>query len=155
MADRRQSPSSRGSSSSRSGKRRAPTTSPTSSTSRRRQPLPNVSSAMGSQNPSMAQQAPSSRLGQSEAFQLPSLPQQIRAKYQPSPSAAKIAIPRLRRDSDNPPAPAAEKHRVSHACEPCRQRKTKCSGKRPVCQHCEEMKITCLYADGKRDRTKK
>ncbi|KAI4177125.1 MAG: hypothetical protein LQ343_000607 [Gyalolechia ehrenbergii] len=50
---------------------------------------------------------------------------------------------------------AENKHRVSHACEPCRQRKTKCSGERPVCKHCEDFKITCIYADGKRDRTKR
>lgn len=129
--------------------------SPAASKSRRRQPLPNLSSASALQNPSSTQQESSSLSGTSEAFQLPALPQQSRATYQPSPSSAKVAIPRLRRDSDNPPAAAAvEKHRVSHACEPCRQRKTKCSGERPVCKHCEEFKITCIYADGKRDRKK-
>lgn len=49
----------------------------------------------------------------------------------------------------------ADKVRVSHACEPCRQRKTKCSGERPVCRHCEEFQYSCFYADGKRERTKK
>jgi len=48
-----------------------------------------------------------------------------------------------------------DKHRVSHACEPCRHRKTKCSGERPVCKHCEDFRINCVYTDGKRDRTKK
>ena len=46
-----------------------------------------------------------------------------------------------------------DKNRVAHACEPCRQRKTKCSGERPACQHCEDFKLHCVYADGKRDRT--
>ena len=73
---------------------------------------------------------------------------------------AKVAIPRLRRDTDDPSGPQSSaspdnKHRVRHACEPCRQRKTKCSGERPMCKHCEDFKIICVYADGKRDRTKR
>ncbi|KAL9050637.1 MAG: hypothetical protein Q9206_005003 [Seirophora lacunosa] len=52
-----------------------------------------------------------------------------------------MPIPRLRRNTDGPPTSEASgiidpKNRVSHACEPCRHRKTKCS-------------------DGKRDRTKR
>lgn len=74
--------------------------------------------------------------------------------------AGKMAIPRLKRNCDGPsttgPTNSSEnKHRVSHACEPCRQRKTKCSGERPICKHCEDFAINCLYEDGKRDRTKK
>ncbi len=76
-----------------------------------------------------------------------------------SQNPPKVAIPRLRRNSDDQStskgSPAADKNRVAHACEPCRQRKTKCSGERPVCQHCEDFKLPCVYADGKRDRTKK
>ncbi|CAF9903755.1 MAG: hypothetical protein ALECFALPRED_002962 [Alectoria fallacina] len=71
----------------------------------------------------------------------------------------KVAIPRLRRSSEDQSlskgSPLADKNRVAHACEPCRQRKTKCSGERPICQHCEDFKLPCVYADGKRDRTKK
>ena len=71
----------------------------------------------------------------------------------------KVAIPRLRRKSEDQSlskgTPAGDKNRVAHACEPCRQRKTKCSGERPVCQHCEDFKLVCVYGDGKRDRTKK
>lgn len=26
---------------------------------------------------------------------------------------------------------------------------------RPVCKHCQDFKLTCVYADGKRDRFKK
>ncbi|EXJ64334.1 hypothetical protein A1O7_00670 [Cladophialophora yegresii CBS 114405] len=71
---------------------------------------------------------------------------------------AKVAIPRLKRSIDASGEDAARsggRHRVNHACEPCRHRKTKCSGERPVCRHCQDFKITCFYADGKRDRVKK
>jgi hypothetical protein len=72
----------------------------------------------------------------------------------------KVAIPRLPRDSEGSTVSgsgrdAGEKARVSHACEPCRARKTKCSGERPTCAHCVEYKLTCVYADGKRDRVKR
>lgn len=75
-------------------------------------------------------------------------------------SRPKLPIPRLRRATDGPPTGATSgsldsKNRVTHACEPCRHRKTKCSGERPVCKHCQDFKIQCNYADGKRDRTKK
>lgn len=71
--------------------------------------------------------------------------------------AAKIAIPRLKKTTDavSNSARSSRRHRVNHACEPCRQRKTKCSGERPTCTHCQDFKITCFYADGKRDRAKK
>ena len=77
---------------------------------------------------------------------------------QPGP-VPKVAIPRLRRGSEDQTisriATIGDKHRVTHACEPCRQRKTKCSGDRPICQHCQDFKLPCIYADGKRDRTRK
>ena len=76
-----------------------------------------------------------------------------------SQNPAKVAIPRLRRNSEDQSlfkgSAATDKNRVAHACEPCRQRKTKCSGERPRCQHCEDFKLQCVYADGKRDRTMK
>lgn len=92
-------------------------------------------------------------------FQIPPLPGAAgpHAQHARTPNA-KIAIPRLRRDSDVTSAVSSkggDKHRVSHACEPCRHRKTKCSGERPVCKHCEDFKINCVYADGKRDRVRK
>jgi hypothetical protein len=73
------------------------------------------------------------------------------------PKVAKIAIPRLKKPAGTASNPArlSGRHRVNHACEPCRQRKTKCSGERPVCAHCQDFKIACFYADGKRDRAKK
>ena len=74
-----------------------------------------------------------------------------------SQNPTKVAIPRLRPNSEDQSvskgSAAMDKNRVAHACEPCRQRKTKCSGERPSCQHCEDFKLQCVYADGKRDRT--
>lgn len=71
--------------------------------------------------------------------------------------AAKIAIPRLKKNTEalSSSARSSGRHRVNHACEPCRQRKTKCSGERPICKHCQDFRIDCFYADGKRDRAKK
>ena len=89
------------------------------------------------------------------SFQIPALSQHLRTLQQRTP---KIAIPRLRRGSEGASAASSaigDKHRVNHACEPCRHRKTKCSGERPICKHCEDFRISCVYADGKRDRTKK
>lgn len=71
---------------------------------------------------------------------------------------AKVAIPRLKRSidaQDEGSTRSGGRHRVNHACEPCRHRKTKCSGERPICRHCQDFKIVCFYADGKRDRVKK
>ncbi|KAL9047161.1 MAG: hypothetical protein Q9214_000199 [Letrouitia sp. 1 TL-2023] len=78
----------------------------------------------------------------------------------PAQRIMKMPIPRLRRENEGQAGLHSSgsgdgKQRVSHACEPCRQRKTKCSGERPVCKHCEDFNITCGYADGKRDRTRK
>ena len=75
-----------------------------------------------------------------------------------SAKAAKVAIPRLKAKPDvagDGTTRSGGRHRVNHACEPCRHRKTKCSGERPVCRHCQDFKIDCYYADGKRDRAKK
>lgn len=76
---------------------------------------------------------------------------------EPSSKAAKVAIPRLKRslESGEGNTKLGGRHRVTHACEPCRHRKTKCSGERPTCRHCQDFKIACYYADGKRDRVKK
>lgn len=76
---------------------------------------------------------------------------------EPSSKAAKVAIPRLKRSLEGVDGntKSGGRHRVTHACEPCRNRKTKCSGERPACRHCQDFKIQCYYADGKRDRVKK
>jgi hypothetical protein len=80
------------------------------------------------------------------------------APSEASRKAAKVAIPRLKRSVDaggEGTTRSGGRHRVTHACEPCRHRKTKCSGERPVCQHCQQFGLPCYYADGKRDRVKK
>lgn len=77
----------------------------------------------------------------------------------PQQRAPKVAIPRLQRGLETGapvvPSLAEDRGRVSHACEPCRHRKTKCSGEKPTCQHCEEFKIACVYGDRKREKSRK
>ena len=90
-------------------------------------------------------------------FRKPESPRSSGSEPNP-PKAAKIAIPRLKRTTEastDGDIRVGGRHRVNHACEPCRHRKTKCSGERPVCRHCQDFKIQCYYADGKRDRVKK
>lgn len=62
----------------------------------------------------------------------------------------KVAIPRHRQGI----APRYNR-RVPRACESCRQRKTKCSGDTPVCRQCRELRVTCQYPVGWKERTKK
>ncbi|QSS55096.1 C6 transcription factor [Histoplasma capsulatum var. duboisii H88] len=73
----------------------------------------------------------------------------------PTRGDAKIAIPRLQRPAQNQPSAALERQRVSHACDPCRKRKSKCDGLRPVCSRCRDQEITCVYLDGKREKLKR
>ena len=76
-----------------------------------------------------------------------------------SSSTSKVAIPRLPKaelqENSSQSAASGLKHRVNHACEPCRVRKTKCSGERPTCRHCEDFGLGCFYEDGKRDKRKR
>lgn len=65
-------------------------------------------------------------------------------------SNGKVAIPRHRAGI----APRYNR-RVPRACESCRQRKTKCSGDTPVCRQCRELRVTCNYPVGWKERTKK
>lgn len=91
-------------------------------------------------------------------FRVPQSPRSAASAGESNSKAAKVAIPRLKRNTDVASESATRsggRHRVTHACEPCRHRKTKCSGERPVCRHCQDFKIVCFYADGKRDRVKK
>ena len=96
-----------------------------------------------------------------QTFRVPAAPASPRAgpmsAGDQSSKAAKVAIPRLKRsfESGEGNTKSGGRHRVTHACEPCRHRKTKCSGERPACRHCQDFKIQCYYADGKRDRVKK
>ncbi|KAK9471866.1 uncharacterized protein V1510DRAFT_403911 [Dipodascopsis tothii] len=69
----------------------------------------------------------------------------------------KVAIPRLKAPAPAPAVPdptATQRYRISHACEPCRIRKTKCSGEKPICSHCRLVGISCYYGNNKRDRDK-
>ncbi|OJD16473.1 hypothetical protein AJ78_03372 [Emergomyces pasteurianus Ep9510] len=68
---------------------------------------------------------------------------------------SKIAIPRLQRPGQSQPSPTGERQRVSHACDPCRKRKSKCDGLRPVCSRCRDQEVTCVYLDGKREKLKR
>ena len=96
----------------------------------------------------------------SHASTLPSQPSSSSSSSQ-TWRPAKVPIPRLvvpegeSGSSYGAQRDAAEKQRVRHACEPCRSRKTKCSGERPTCAHCLEHRIECRYGDGKRDRAKR
>lgn len=65
-------------------------------------------------------------------------------------SHAKVAIPRHRGGV----APRYNR-RVPRACESCRQRKTKCSGDTPICRQCRELRATCKYPVGWKEKTKK
>lgn len=94
---------------------------------------------------------------QSSRFRVPASPRSANMPLGESSKAAKVAIPRLKRslEAGEVNTKPGGRHRVTHACEPCRHRKTKCSGERPTCRHCQDFKIQCYYADGKRDRVKK
>ncbi|KAI9703356.1 MAG: hypothetical protein M1836_007924 [Candelina mexicana] len=147
MADRRQQPAAGSSQRGKAGKRRS------SEKGQRpaRTPI---------HPPQHAPQSTASPPIPQDTFQLPALPAQSQgsAQSQTGPPP-KVAIPRIPRESDDgpqmSPARGGDKHRVGHACEPCRHRKTKCSGERPACKHCQDFKIPCVYADGKRDRARK
>lgn len=67
-----------------------------------------------------------------------------------STGPAKVAIPRSRSGI----APRYGR-RVPRACESCRSRKTKCSGDTPVCRQCRELRISCQYPVGWKEKTKK
>lgn len=70
----------------------------------------------------------------------------------PAPAQAntKVAIPRL-----SAPSSTRGRRRSARACEPCRQRKTKCDGIRPACGQCVYHNNRCTYEDVKRVRDQK
>ena len=65
-----------------------------------------------------------------------------------------LSISRVRKES-YASGPGVQSYRVAQACEPCRQRKTKCHGERPTCKHCVEVNTECYYVDGKRDKDRR
>ncbi|RHZ67268.1 hypothetical protein CDV55_102357 [Aspergillus turcosus] len=68
----------------------------------------------------------------------------------PGTGVAKVAIPRAA-----PYSIHSQRRRSARACEPCRQRKIKCDGNKPVCRQCHEHHVTCSYLDVKRVRDQK
>lgn len=68
----------------------------------------------------------------------------------PTPTP-KVAIPR----STSRESASYRRRRSARACEPCRQRKIKCDGDKPVCRQCVETQISCAYLDIKRVREQK
>lgn len=71
--------------------------------------------------------------------------------------AKKIAIPRLKikPGSDSGFLGSANRQRVTQACGPCRQRKSKCTGDKSACRQCLELNISCYYPYGKLERAEK
>lgn len=59
----------------------------------------------------------------------------------------KVAIPRIPSVGN-----AQARRRSVRACESCRQRKTKCDGKRPICGQCIYHNNRCVYEEVKRIR---
>ncbi|KAJ2001757.1 hypothetical protein GGI04_003614, partial [Coemansia thaxteri] len=65
---------------------------------------------------------------------------------------------------DTPSSPGAEPQsphahsadskrlRVSRACDRCRRKKVKCDARRPVCNHCEALSLSCTYLDTAKKR---
>ncbi|KAL9114287.1 MAG: hypothetical protein Q9227_001709 [Pyrenula ochraceoflavens] len=100
------------------------------------------------------------------AFRVPESPSSATGEH--ASKAAKVAIPRLRKDDRDAISGKGGRHRVTHAYKG-RQNVVACSGgrlvtladlalgsgERPICKHCADFKIACFYADGKRDRAKK
>lgn len=68
----------------------------------------------------------------------------------------KVAIPRIRRDSEAAIGSSAvsDRQRVDRACTNCRKRKVKCTGEKPTCKHCEVFSLPCVYTQGRNDRLK-
>ncbi|OJJ34399.1 hypothetical protein ASPWEDRAFT_42406 [Aspergillus wentii DTO 134E9] len=68
---------------------------------------------------------------------------------QENQNATKVAIPRATHYD------TTSRRRSARACEPCRQRKVKCDGNRPICQQCAKYDVMCSYIDVKRVREQK
>ncbi len=44
---------------------------------------------------------------------------------------------------------------INQACESCWQRLARCPGETPICQNCRNLKVACVYTDGKGDLEKR
>lgn len=63
----------------------------------------------------------------------------------------KIAIPRLQQQKHG-----SSKQRTGRACDPCRQRKSKCDGQKPFCSCCLAQGLNnCTYSDTKHAKHRK
>ncbi|EXA29326.1 hypothetical protein FOVG_19172 [Fusarium oxysporum f. sp. pisi HDV247] len=43
------------------------------------------------------------------------------------------------------PSAAGSSELTRHACEPCRKKKSKCTGEKPICSFCQRLKANCFY----------
>ncbi|OJJ96171.1 hypothetical protein ASPACDRAFT_125659 [Aspergillus aculeatus ATCC 16872] len=68
----------------------------------------------------------------------------------PSRLAGKVAIPRTTSFNNQ-----TQRRRSTRACEPCRLRKIKCEGDKPICRQCADHNVTCTYVEVKRVRDQK
>ncbi|KAH0375328.1 hypothetical protein KCU92_g10220, partial [Aureobasidium melanogenum] len=59
--------------------------------------------------------------------------------------ADSVAVDTSERQDTDPPR--QKRKRISHACQACRQRKSRCDGARPVCQLCSQNGLVCQYSE--------
>ncbi|KAL5434979.1 hypothetical protein PMIN06_011247 [Paraphaeosphaeria minitans] len=64
-------------------------------------------------------------------------------------------LPRVGMRSPSPTINESRRPRSKLACEPCRKKKIKCSGVRPVCARCSELDINCVYAVDSGDESRR
>lgn len=77
--------------------------------------------------------------------------QTVRSRPSVSPAANKAqadksATQKRKAEEENATAPA-KRPRVNHACDKCREKKTKCNGRSP-CEACIKLGCDCVYSDG-------
>ena len=130
-------------------------TPPTRESARSQMTIQTAATSKASPDPTLATSHTPQSPTQTSGFRVPeSAPAAPSQSYR---EVAKVAIPRSRTSIDAPRESSTRsggRPRVTHACEPCRHGKTKCSGERPTCGRCEEFKVVCYYQGGKRDKAK-
>lgn len=57
------------------------------------------------------------------------------------------SVPSATNQSHDYGNPGQKRKRISHACQACRQRKSRCDGARPTCQLCSHYGLACQYSD--------
>ncbi|KAH8827347.1 hypothetical protein DL96DRAFT_1681129 [Flagelloscypha sp. PMI_526] len=63
----------------------------------------------------------------------------------PSPSQDASAQSSVQQLLESAPQIASPRQRTANACTKCRERKTKCSGDKPICQRCAARGLVCVY----------